>query len=138
VLVDSTHRRTPGKTCHRDTAPYQTAHRRFQNWVKSGVMEQLLLTLAQHLQGRWRIGFEECFVDGTFVPAKKGGDKWENQAGQGDQDHGALQTAMVFLSPCGQKVLAGCSDAGQGHLGRTHCAEVPQRLIVTSVPTATS
>src|SRR5437879_4299747 len=29
--------------------PYQTAHRRFQNWVKSGVMEHLLVTLTQDL-----------------------------------------------------------------------------------------
>ena len=30
--------------------PYQTAHRRFQNWVRSGVMERLLLSLAGHLK----------------------------------------------------------------------------------------
>jgi transposase len=29
---------------------YQTAHRRFQNWVRSGVMEKLLLALAQQLK----------------------------------------------------------------------------------------
>ena len=29
---------------------YQTAHRRFQNWVRSGVFEKLLFTLAQHLK----------------------------------------------------------------------------------------
>jgi transposase len=34
---------------------YQTAHRRFQNWVRSGVIERVLLTLAKHLKeaGGW-------------------------------------------------------------------------------------
>jgi transposase len=54
---------------------YQTTHRRFQQWVRSGVMESLLLTLAQHLQDAGGLDLKECFVDGTFVPAKKGGDK---------------------------------------------------------------
>src|SRR6201986_5168337 len=53
--------------------PYRTAHRRFQNWVRSGVLEKLLLTLAQHLQEAGGLDLKECFVDGTFVPAKKGG-----------------------------------------------------------------
>ena len=30
--------------------PYQTAHRRFQNWVRSGVIEKVLLELAKDLQ----------------------------------------------------------------------------------------
>lgn len=56
-------------------------------------------------QGGRGLDLKECFVDGTFVPAKKGG------AASGKPSAGrvprswALQTAMVFLSPCGQKVL---------------------------------
>ena len=52
---------------------YQTAHRRFQNWVESGVIEKILLTLARHLKDAGGLDLKECFVDGTFVPAKKGG-----------------------------------------------------------------
>src|ERR1700692_4412990 len=55
--------------------PYQTAHRRFQNWVRSGVMETLMLPLAQHLKEAGGLDLKEWFVDGTFVPAKKGGDR---------------------------------------------------------------
>src|SRR5258708_37638532 len=54
---------------------YQTAHRRFQNWVRSGVMETLLLTLAQHLKEAGGLDLTECFVGRTFVPAKKKGDR---------------------------------------------------------------
>src|SRR3974390_844845 len=53
--------------------PYQTAHRRFQNWVRSGVIEKILLALAQHLKEAGGLDLKESFVDGTFVPAKKGG-----------------------------------------------------------------
>jgi transposase len=85
--------------------PYQTAHRRFQNWVKSGVMENLLVTLAQHLKDAGGLDLKECFVDGTFVPAKKGGDRSGRPSGARAPRSWALQTAVVFLSPCGQKAL---------------------------------
>jgi len=84
---------------------YQTAHRRFQNWVRSGVMEDLLLALAKHLQDAGGLDLKECFVDGTFVPAKKGGDSLAKPSGAREPRSWALQTAMVFLSPCGQKAL---------------------------------
>src|SRR5213592_1133347 len=46
---------------------------RFQNWVRSGVMERVLLAIAQDLKERGGLDLRECFIDGTFVPAKKGG-----------------------------------------------------------------
>ena len=85
--------------------PYQTAHRRFQNWVRSGVIEKILLTLAKHLRKAGGIDLKECFVDGTFVPAKKGGSKSAKPSVAKAPKSWALQTAMVFLSPCGQKAL---------------------------------
>ena len=85
--------------------PHQTAHRRFQNWVRSGVMEQLLLALAQHLKDAEGLDLRECFVDGTFVPAKKGGAASGKPSAARGPRSWVLQTAMVFLSPCGQKVL---------------------------------
>jgi transposase len=85
--------------------PYQTVHRRFQNWVRDGTLERVLLVLAEHLQAAGGLDLKECFVDGTFVPAKKGGD-WLGKPNAAKAPRSwALQTAMVFLSPCGQKVL---------------------------------
>jgi transposase len=52
---------------------YQTCHRRFQQWVRSGVLRRILEHLAQDLRDRGGIDLEECFVDGTFASAKKGG-----------------------------------------------------------------
>src|SRR5215468_3209138 len=84
---------------------YQTAHRRFQNWVRSGVLERILLTLAQHLKEAGGLDLKECFVDGTFVPAKKGGAWSEKPSVERAPRSWALRTAMVFLSPCGQRAL---------------------------------
>ncbi|HXO77662.1 MAG TPA: IS5 family transposase [Puia sp.] len=52
---------------------HQTAHRRFQQWVKSGVLEAVLKALANDLYERGQIDLSECFIDGTFIMAKKGG-----------------------------------------------------------------
>src|SRR5512137_2002799 len=85
--------------------PYQTVHRRFQNWVRSGALERVLLRLAQHLKEAGGLDLKECFVDGTFVPAKKGGAGLGKPSGARGPRSWALQTAMVFLSPFGQRVL---------------------------------
>jgi transposase len=84
---------------------YQTAHRRFQNWVRAGVIETVLQVLAEHLKEVGGLDLKECFVDGTFVPAKKGGDWWARPNVARAQKSWVLPTAMVFLSPCGQKAL---------------------------------
>ena len=85
---------------------YQTVHRRFQNWVRSGVLERVLLAVAKDLRERGGLDLSECFVDGTFAPAKKGGAAWARPSAARGPSSWPLQTAMVFLSPLGQKVLA--------------------------------
>ena len=85
---------------------YQTVHRRFQNWVRSKVLEQVLLAVAQDLKDRGGLDLRECFIDGTFVPAKKGGSAWEKLSGARAANSWRLRTATVVLSPYAQKVLA--------------------------------
>jgi len=84
---------------------YQTVHRRFQGWVRAGVIEQVLLAVAQHLQEAGGLDLKECFVDGTFVPAKKGGVWSARPSGARGPRSWVWPTATVFLSPCGQKAL---------------------------------
>jgi transposase len=84
---------------------YQTVHRRFQDWVRAGVLEAVLLAIAQDLKDRGGLDLRECFIDGTFVPAKKGGAVWgKPSAAKGPRSWG-WRTAMVFLSPFAQRVL---------------------------------
>ena len=84
---------------------YQTVHRRFQNWVRSRVLEQVLLAVAQDLKDRGGLDLRECFIDGTFVPAKKGGAALERPSAAKALKSWQLRTVMVFLSPFAQRVL---------------------------------
>ena len=67
---------------------YQTCHRRFQQWVRSGVMKGVLEALALDLKARGALDVREAFIDGSFAPAKKGGQSRKNQARQRNKNHG--------------------------------------------------
>lgn len=61
--------------------PYQTCHRRFQQWVKDGRLRKILEMLAQDLLERGKLDLSETFIDGIFVSAKKRGSKSERPSG---------------------------------------------------------
>lgn len=52
---------------------YQTCHRRFQRWVRSGVLKDVLEVLAGALHHEGFLDLREAFIDGIFAPTKKGG-----------------------------------------------------------------
>jgi transposase len=85
--------------------PYQTCHRRFQLWGRSGVLDRILRALANDLHERGGLELSECFIDGPFVVAKKGGIAWERPSGAKVRRSWQLQTALVFLSPSTLQVL---------------------------------
>ena len=86
--------------------PYQTCHRRYQSWVRSGALRDILEVLAEDLRGRGQIDLSECFIDGTFIVAKKGGQPWVPPSGAKARSSWCWQTLLVFLSPPTQRVLA--------------------------------
>jgi transposase len=61
---------------------YATCFRRFSQWAKHGMLRRLPETLAQDLEARGDIELSGCFIGGTFIVAKKGGLKSEDQARQ--------------------------------------------------------
>ena len=85
--------------------PYQTCHRRFQTWVKDGTLHKVLTSLAADLQERGKFDLSECFIDGTFVSAKKGGAESAIPSGARVRNSWQWQMALVFLSPFTQQVL---------------------------------
>jgi transposase len=85
--------------------PYQTGHRRFQQWVRSGVFQHIPHALATDLRERGSIDLPECFIDGTFVVAKKGADVPERPRGAKVRRSWPWQTVLVFLSPSTWQVL---------------------------------
>ncbi len=94
--------------------PYQTCHRRFQQWVRDGRLLKVLESLAADLHTRGKLDLSECFIDGTFVSAKKGASQSEPPSGARVRSSWQWQTALVFLSPFTQRVLrhmkSGLSD----------------------------
>ena len=79
--------------------PYQTCHRRFQEWVANDTFEAVLAALAKDLLERGGIDVSEGFIDGTFAGAKKGGLASGKQSAARGPRSWQLQTALVFLSP---------------------------------------
>jgi len=78
--------------------PYQTCHRRYQRWVREGILE----ALARDFKERGKLDLSERFIDGTFIVAKKEADVWgrpSGEKGRSSWPDGRWQTALVFLSP---------------------------------------
>src|ERR1700722_20344529 len=71
--------------------PYQTCHRRFQQWVQEGTLDKLLRAIAKDLRDRGGLDLTEAIIDGSFSGAKKGG--------QGDQDHGSRRPRWPSARP---------------------------------------
>ena len=82
-----------------------TCYRRFSKWVKDGRLRKILETLARHLEDKGLINLEECFIDGTFVVAKKGAQKSERPSGAKVRSSWLLLTLLVYLSPCTRILL---------------------------------
>ena len=85
--------------------PYQTCHRRFQEWMKQKVFEKILTLLAQDMESRGKIDLKECFMDGTFSSAKKGGNWLETPRKARVQRSWRSETLQVFLSPSTWRAL---------------------------------
>ena len=99
--------------------PYQTCHRRFQKWIEEGVLSAILEALAEDLEERGEIDLSECYIDGTFVVAKKGGRVLERSSGVRVRSSWRFQMALLFLSPSTQRVLARTKSPLLGRLWQT-------------------
>jgi transposase len=52
-----------------------TVHLRLGRWTKDGTLEKLWRAFLAQLNERGHVRWDECFLDGTFFSAKKGGSK---------------------------------------------------------------
>ena len=70
----------------REYPPRSTCHDRLPLWIESGVFEAVLDDLAADLQVGRLLDWRECFIDGTFAPAKRGGvDVGKTKKGKGSK-----------------------------------------------------
>src|SRR5258708_34397162 len=79
--------------------PYQTCHRRFQLWQRSGRLDRLLQRLTEDLRDRGQIDLSEAFVDATFASAKKGALVSVRRAAAKAPKSRRLSTLLGFQSP---------------------------------------
>jgi transposase len=77
--------------------PYQTCHRRFQQWVQSGILKGFFEALAADLLALGLLHVGEAFIDGSFAPAKKGAPKSERPSAEKEPRSWLWQIAMVCL-----------------------------------------
>ena len=85
--------------------PYQTCHRRFQEWATKGVFRKILMGLAEDLRVRGKLDLSEGFLDGSFASAKKGALELVLQSAAKGPRSWLSQTAMVYLSDSTLQVL---------------------------------
>jgi len=86
--------------------PYQTCHRRFQSWVKSGVLQKVLRSLAEDLRDRGKIDLTEAFIDGSHAGAKRGVLLLESLDAARRPSSWQWRTATAFQSPWGLRVVS--------------------------------
>jgi transposase len=85
--------------------PYSTCYRLFRSRIAEDVLRTVLEKLAEHLYESGKIDLSECFVDATFIGAKKGVSKSVKHAVARAPRSWQWQTLMVFQSPFTHKVL---------------------------------
>lgn len=74
---------------------YKTVHRRFQTWVRTGVLERVLKDLAGEAKQRGLFDGTEAYVDASFARAKGGG------PGVGNTKAGKGVKVMAIVDRCG-------------------------------------
>ncbi len=109
---------------------YQTCHRRFQQWVRSGVLRSILEVLAQALLDEGYLDLREAFIDGSFAPAKQGG------ASIGKTKRGKGSKIMAIADRQGLPVAVHVESATPHEVRLVHATladrfvrQLPERLI---------
>ena len=90
----------------RRNPPPQPCHRRFQKWVKEGVLVAMLHGLAEDLKKRGKVDLTEAYVDGSHAGARRGA-LWLDKLDAAKRPRSWQgQTVMAFLSPLGLRVVS--------------------------------
>lgn len=70
------------------------------------MLRKIVEALAEDLRSRGKLDLSECFIDATFVVAKKGALPSARPSGARVRSSWQWQTALVFLSPSTRRLLA--------------------------------
>lgn len=95
----------PWKDLPAKYGPYTTCFTRFQQWVNSGAFADILTALAKDMEERGKLNLSECFIDGTFSSAKKGGLVSASPRSEKGARSWQFQTSLVFRFPSSWPLL---------------------------------
>jgi transposase len=74
-----------------------TCWRRLRDWEEDGVWDLVWRSFISQLDAKGVLDWEQCFMDGSFAPAKKGGSASERPRRAKEQSGWWWRTARVFL-----------------------------------------
>ncbi len=115
----------PWKALPSEYPPYQTCHRRMQEWVAERVFWKMLKALAEDLRQRGKIDLTEAFIDGTHAGAKRGALSSELLAVAPQQRSWQSLMLAVLQSPLGLRVVRAMKRRSSSRrLAASSCADV--------------
>jgi transposase len=80
-----------------------TCWRRLDQWQEDGTWEHIWRAFLTSLDEAGKLDWSRAFLDGSFVPAKKGAADWTDSAGQGQQtDAGGGEPGLAHRRTGGQ------------------------------------
>jgi len=85
------------KDLPRDFPSASTCWRRLRDWEQAGLWLKIWRAFLGELDERGRLDWSECFADGSFAPAKKGGRVSARPSGARVRSGWWWSTAKVFL-----------------------------------------
>jgi transposase len=110
--------------------PYQTCHRRFQQWRRDGLLTDLLTRLAEDLRDRGKLDLSETFIDASFSSAQKGG------SAVGPTRRGKGTKIMAIVDRHGLPIAVSIASASphetklvEATLEQRFLPETPERMI---------
>jgi transposase len=87
-------------------------HRRLREWQEQGVWERAFRAFLSTLDKEGRLQWEKAFLDGTFVPAKRGREGGPHQEGEGEQGDAGGRGAGPSPGGAGGERPEGGGEAG--------------------------
>jgi transposase len=109
---------------------FQTCHRRFQYWVRSGVITKIMTALASQLTAIGAIDVRETFIHATFAPAKKGGHKvGKTKRGKGTKIMAVADRNGLPVSVCTESATPHEVTLAVSTLLKMVVEDAPQNLI---------
>lgn len=129
----------PWKYLPRQYGNFNTCFGRFQTWVELGIFAEILTILAKDMEDRGKLNVSECFVDGTFSSAKKGGPTLAIPRSERAVKSWQLQTSLVFRFPSSWPLLIHMkSDWWKQRLPKDLPERFQEYLSVTGLTTPTN